>query len=208
MQLSTPLSSFSASLSNPQDIRSKARSRQVCDGELLSFNATTGYPATFFNAEDTIHQGIEASLDWRLLDDAQRGTFRLRQTYAWSDFRFDGDPIYGDHRLPVVPEHQYRVSLRYEHPSGLFVEPFVDWRLKDVYVDYANTLKAPAYALVNMDLGWRLSNGVSLFIDGRNLTDKRYAAEFGAVTDARTAPTDVFYPGEGRSVFGGVSFRF
>ena len=182
--------------------------RSWIEGELLSFNAATGYPAAFFNAGDTTHQGIEASLDWRIIHSSTAGQLRLRQTYAWSDFTFDGDPIYRNNRLPVVPEHQYRVSLRYDHPSGAYIEPFVDWRMKDVWVDYANTLKAPGYALLNVSAGVDLPHGIGLFLDARNLTNKTYAAEFGAVTDARTAPTDVFYPGEGRSLFGGVRVRF
>jgi len=180
--------------------------RSRIEGELLSFNAATGYPAAFFNAGDTVHQGLEASLDWRLIE-GSHSSLTLRQTYAWSDFRFDGDPVYGDNRLPVVPEHQYRLVLEWVHSSGFFVEPAVDWRISDVQVDYANTLKAPSYALINLDVGWRRGS-LSLFIDGRNLTDKRYAAEFGAVTDARSAQTNVFYPGEGRSAFAGASWRF
>ncbi|MBX9926897.1 MAG: TonB-dependent receptor, partial [Hyphomicrobiaceae bacterium] len=182
--------------------------RSWIKGELLSFSETTGYPAAFFNAGDTTHQGIEASLDWRIIDSSTAGKLRLRQTYAWSDFKFDGDAIYGNNRMPVVPEHQYRVSLRYDHPSGAWIEPFVDWRMKDVWVDYADTLKAPGYALLNLSAGIDLPHGIGVFVDARNLTDKRYAAEFGAVTDARTAATDVFYPGEGRSLFGGVRVRF
>ncbi|HTU09745.1 MAG TPA: TonB-dependent receptor [Allosphingosinicella sp.] len=182
--------------------------RSWIENELLSFNAATGYPATFFNAGDTTHQGIEASLDWRILDSRTSGRLRLRQTYTWSDFTFDGDPVYGDNRLPVVPQHQYRVSLRYDHPSGAWIEPFVDWRMKDIWVDYANTLRAPGYALLNVSAGFDLSNGLSLFVDARNLTGKNYVAEFGAITDATSAPTDVFYPGEGRSLFGGIRMRF
>lgn len=182
--------------------------RSWIEGELLSFSAVTGYPAAFFNAGDTTHQGIEASLDWRIVDSPATGQLRLRQTYAWSDLKFDGDPIYGRNRLPVVPEHQYRVSLRYEHPSGAYIEPFVDWRIKDVWVDYANTLKAPGYALLSVSAGIELPHGVSMFFDARNLTGKNYVAEFGAITDARAAATDVFYPGEGRSLFGGVRVRF
>ena len=182
--------------------------RSWIEGELLSFNAATGYPAAYFNAGDTVHQGVEASLDWHILSSASAGSLRLRQTYAWSDFHFNGDPIYRDNRMPVVPEHQYRASLRYEHPSGAWVEPFVDWRLKDVWVDYANTLKAPGYALLNLSAGVELPRGVSLFLDARNLTKKNYVAEFGAVTDARIAATAVFFPGEGRSLFGGVRVRF
>jgi iron complex outermembrane receptor protein len=183
--------------------------RAELEGELLSFNAVTGYPAAFFNAGDTVHQGIETSLDWRIIDGKPGDSaLVLRQTYAWSDFRFAGDPIYRDNRLPVAPQHQYRVALKYEDASGFFIEPSLDWRPGEVWVDYANTLKAPGYTLVNLDLGWTFANGVTLFVDGRNLTDERYVAEFGAVTDARIAPTTVFYPGEGRSVFGGVALRF
>lgn len=178
--------------------------RAAVRGELLSFTPAANLPATVFNAGRTRHQGVEASLDWRFLPH-----FRLRQTYAWSDFRFRGDPIYGDNRLPVAPEHQYRAGLRYDGAHGLYLEPFVDWRIRDVWVDYANTLKAPGYALLSVSGGVALGP-TTLFVDARNLTDERYAAEFGAITDAQ-APgvnTAVFFPGEGRSVFGGLRFAF
>ena len=45
-------------------------------------------------------------------------------------------------------------------------------------------------------------NGVSLFLDARNLFDERYVSNFGAITDARIVSQAVFFPGEGRSVFG------
>ncbi|MXO58648.1 TonB-dependent receptor [Altererythrobacter salegens] len=177
-------------------------------GELLSFTPVANLPATVFNAGDTLHEGIEANLDWRIMDN-EHGHLRLRQTYAWSNFHFDGDPVYGDNQLPVAPEHQYRISLRYDGAHGLFVEPFVDWRMQDVWVDYANTMQAPGYALLNIGAGIDLGPA-TLFVDARNLTDKRYAAEFAAVTDASlpTANTAVFFPGEGRSVFGGVRVAF
>jgi hypothetical protein len=79
----------------------------------------TGLPATF-NAGPTVHQGIEAGLDWRIAPQ-----WRLRQTYAFSDFFFDGDKVYGDNDLPVVPPHLYRAELRYDHPAGWFVAPTV-----------------------------------------------------------------------------------
>ncbi len=180
--------------------------RADIDGELLSFLPQADLPATIFNADGTRHQGVEASLDLRLWH-GPAGLLRLRQTYAWSDFRFADDPLYRDNRLPVAPEHQYRVSLRYEGARGLFLEPFLDWRMKDVWIDYANTLRAPGYALLNVSGGVRVGPAV-LFADARNLTGRRYTAEFGAVTDARVASTTVFFPGEGRSVFAGARFRF
>jgi len=178
--------------------------RAELENELLNFIVTPEIPAATFNAGQTIHQGLEAGLDWRI------GAVRLRQTYTWSDFKFDGDSVYGDNRLPVVPEHLYRAELRYDHPGGWFVAPSVEWSVTDTYVDYANTLKAPGYAIWSLNAGWRAPNGVSLFVEARNLADKRYVSNFSAVTDASVpgVSTAVFYPGEGRSVFGGVAWAF
>lgn len=181
--------------------------RSRIDGELLSFVVTPDIPASVFNADRTLHQGVEASIDWRIVDRPDFGQLRLRQTYSWSDFRFDGDPVYRDNRLPVVPEHQYRAGLRYQHASGHFIEPLIDWRMRDVFVDYANTLRAPGYVLLGLNAGIELSSTATLFVDARNLTDTRYAAEFGAVPNAVAALPTTFYPGEGRSVFAGFRFR-
>ena len=172
--------------------------------ELLNYqvNPALGIPAATFNAGKTVHQGLEAGLDWTITPG-----LRLRQTYTWSDFRFRGDVQYGDDRLPIVPEHLYRAELRYEHPSGWFVAPAVEWSPRDTFVDYKNTLKSPSYAVANLGAGWTLASGLSLFLDARNLFDTRYVSNFGAVTDARTVSQAVFFPGEGRSVFGGLTWR-
>jgi len=107
-----------------------------------------------------------------------------------------------------VPQRLYRAELRHDHPSGWFVAPSVEWSITDTWVDYANTLKAPSYAVASLNAGWTLDRGVSLFLDARNLFDTRYISNFSAVTDARIASTAVFYPGEGRSVFVGVRLAY
>src|SRR5690606_21183552 len=112
--------------------------RAWLDKELLQFTPGPSVPATTFNADRTVHQGVEAALDWRITP-----ALRLRQTYTLSDFRFDGDPQYGDNRLPIMPKHFYRAELRYEHPAGWFVAPSVEWSASDVWVDFNNTAKAP-----------------------------------------------------------------
>ena len=182
--------------------------RSEIDGEMLNFITGPDIPAAAFNADRTIHQGVEAGLDWRLPVEVADGSLLLRQTYNWSDFRFDGDLRWGDNRLPVVPEHQYRAELTWRHPSGLFVTPSVEWRISQPYVDYANTMKAPDYALLGLTAGFDVRDGLSVYVDARNLTDERYVGEFSAVTDARTASTAVFFPGEGRSVFVGLRLAY
>ncbi|KQW83189.1 TonB-dependent receptor family protein [Brevundimonas sp. Root1279] len=180
--------------------------RSEIEGEILSFIVGPDIPAATFNAGRTVHQGIEAGLDWRL-PSLTGGDLLLRQTYAFSDFRFENDPRWGDNRLPVVPRRQYRAELTWRR-GGAFVSPSVEWRPQDVWVDYANTLKAPSYALLGLNTGFDVSEGVAVYADLRNLTDERYVGEFAAVTDARTAGTAVFYPGEGRSAYVGVRVSY
>ena len=55
-----------------------------------------------------------------------------------------------------------------------------------------------------MQAGIELGRGLSVFLDARNLADRRFVSDLGPVADARTASTAIFYPGEGRSVFAGV----
>ena len=179
--------------------------RSEIEGELLNFVVGPDIPAATFNAGPTIRQGLEAALDWR--GPALGGEVLVRQAYAWSDFRFDGDRRYGDNRLPVVPPHVYRAEVRFTHPGGWFAGPLLELN-SEAEVDYANTFVAPSFAVFGLNAGWSVGRGVELFLDARNLLDRGYAANFTAVTDARVASTAVFYPGEPFSVFAGLRADF
>ncbi|MBO9707084.1 MAG: TonB-dependent receptor [Caulobacter sp.] len=178
--------------------------------ELLSFVVDQAHPAATFNADKTLHQGLEAGLDWKLSP-----RLRLRQTWAWSDFKFDGDPQYGDNRLPVVPQHLYRAELKYEHPAGWFVAPSLEWSPQGVLVDYRNKVRAPGYAIASLSAGYARDR-ITLFLDARNLADKRYISTVNpsvTATTVSTSPTTdnstaAFWPGEGRSVMVGVTGKF
>lgn len=160
-----------------------------------------------FNAEDTVHQGIEAGLLLRLFSGllAAGDSLSLQQVYTYADFRFDGDPVYGDNTLAGQPRHHYQLFLRYEHPSGFFVAPALERAASAAFVDYANSFETPAYTVWNLSLGFELRGGVSLFLEGRNLFDERYVGSVSATTDYGTASNqNLFYPGEGRALFGGL----
>ncbi|WP_436792234.1 TonB-dependent receptor family protein [Caulobacter sp. RL271] len=172
--------------------------------EMLQYaiDNNAGIPAATFNADKTLHQGIEAALDW-----APAKHWRIRQTWTWSDFRFKDDVKYGDNRLPIVPKNFYRSEVRYDDPRGWFLAPSVEWSATDQWIDYKNTQKAPAYAILNLNAGWKVTPSVSLFLDARNLTDKAYVSNTQAAV-AWTAATATLWPGDGRSVFGGVTVSF
>lgn len=170
--------------------------------ELLQFSVSQDRPATTFNAKETYHRGIEAAVDWRFAP-----AWRLRQTYAWSDFAFRDDPQYGDNRLPVAPEHLYRAELRYEAPQGWFVAPSVEWTPQGAFVDFANTARAPSYAVAHINAGWTFRPGLSVFVDLRNVTDEAYVSNVQPVIAAGAA-TAAYWPGDRRSLFAGLVLDF
>lgn len=158
------------------------------------------------NADSTtIHQGIELGLEIRPIENIV-----LRQAYMWNDFRFDNDPTYGNNRLPGIPEHYLRAELRYEHPSGFYAGPNVEWSATRIPVDLANTLSADAYALMGFRAGYRTKQGFSAYFEAKNLTDETYAATTGVIANASAlkSPASQFFPGDGRAFYGGVEYRF
>ena len=128
----------------------------------------------------------------------------LRQVWTWNDFRFRDDRQYGGNRIAGLPPHVLRTALTYAAPEGRgFVSPVLDWVPQGAWADYANTLRANAYMKLGLEAGVTVAPGVSVFLDARNLTNKRYVSDLGTIQNARAAGanTAVFYPGDGRSVY-------
>lgn len=161
----------------------------------------TGIPAATFNADRTLHQGIEVGLDIEPTD-----WLRLRQVYTYSDFRFRNDAQFGNNRLPVVPRHTYRAELRLGQDS-LHVSPSLEWVPQGGYADYRNSVRTPGYALIGLSAGASVGQGIDLFVDARNLTGKKAIGDISAVI-AATAGSAIYYPVERRAVFGGLRVRF
>lgn len=174
-------------------------------GELLQFTIGPDIPASTFNANETLHQGIEAGLDLQLAPWA-----RLRQVYQLNDFRFRGDRQYGDNRLPVVPKHLYRAELRLG-PVEWGISPIVEWVPTGAWADYANSLKVDGYATIGLTAEVRVSKQIEMFVDARNLTNEKAVGDISAVVDfgkLTPAQRSIFYPVERRAFFGGVRARF
>lgn len=171
--------------------------------ELLQFTVNADIPAATFNADKTLHQGIEAGVTVTLLD-----SLTLRQTYSFNDFKFVDDAQYGDNAIAGIPKHLYRAELNYT-AGGFHVTPSVDWAISKAWVDFANTKKTPRYAVFNLSTGYDFENGLSVYAEGSNLFDKRYISNFGTLTDARLPiAQNNYYPGEGRAVFVGLKWAF
>ncbi len=175
--------------------------RSEIDGELLQFTVGGDIPASTFNADKTIHQGIEAGLTLNFAH-----WLRLSQIYTYSDFRFDDDAQYGDNRLPVIPKHFYRAELRFGS-DAFHIAPNVEWVPKGAWADYNNTFRTESYALVGLTASAAVAKNAELFVDARNILDEEAVGDVGAAITANENSV-IFYPVERRGIFGGVRLRF
>lgn len=198
------------------------------DDELLAFEVAPGLTQTV-NADDTVHHGIEAAFDLELVSglftgspgghstggksdygkapvEAWEDRIVVRTRSLWNDFRFDGDATFGDNPLPGIPSHYHRVDLLYEHPSGFYAGPNLEWVADSYAVDSAATEFADSYALLGLRVGVQKEEGLSVFVEAKNLTDEVYAATTGVVNNY--AGQGIFMPGDGRSVYAGFEYRW
>ncbi|MCC5812767.1 MAG: TonB-dependent receptor [Ectothiorhodospiraceae bacterium] len=156
------------------------------------------------NADRTFHQGVELGLDYA--QPLQRGELLVSATWTYHRFRFDGDSQWDDNALPGIPDHLARLELRYQDASGVYLGPVLEAG-GSYAVDFANTERADRYLVWGARAGYRSPDGWRVFLDGRNLTDRRYIASTAVVADARD-DNRVYNPGAPRSVYGGVEWQW
>ena len=172
--------------------------------ELLSIVLPGAITGTI-NADRTLHQGIEAGVR------AEANRWRVLASYLYNDFRFkqSGDAgIATNNAIAGVPTQVFAAEAAMRLPHQLWLGPTLRAASRS-WVDHANTLEAPGYAVFGLKLTQRLGSGLEWFVEGRNLGDTRYAATTGVARKAVGGGADVqFLPGDGRSVHVGMSKSF
>jgi len=171
---------------------------------------TSGFVTNTVNSEsDTVHQGLEAGLDWHPdITTLQRAGMSLtwRNVLTLNDFEFDNHPLYGDNTLAGVPDVNYltEISLSGERwNSGLSLRYVAD----GPYADFANTLQTEGYTLVGFNASWNVSDKTRVFVSAENLGDEKYISNVSTVGLANER-SQIFTPGQGRASFIGVHFDF
>lgn len=176
--------------------------RADLNGEMLQFStAGTDVPASTFNADRTRHQGVEAAFSVQPTD-----WLRFRQIWQYSDFTFRGDAQFGNNRLPVIPRHVLRTEVRLG-TDAYHIAPSLEWVPQGPWSDYANSTRTPGYALIGATASATVREGVDIFLDARNLGDKKAIGDVSAVL-AATPASAIYYPVERRAVYAGVRARF
>lgn len=183
--------------------------------ELLALGVPGVGATTTTNAGPTVHQGVEFAFNvdlWRNLFTSSEESYDrlvLRQNFLWNDFRFRGNPTFGDRLMPGFAPLYFRAEVLYEHPSGFYGGPNVEWSPNSYAVDLARTTFADPYALLGVKFGYRTKKGLSFFVEARNLTDETYSPTTSVVQNALAPGAGaVFLPGDGRAFYGGVEFKW
>jgi iron complex outermembrane recepter protein len=185
-------------------------------GELLALDHDNN-PATAaatINAGRTTHDGIELSAELDLLGTAWNVTTApahrlvLRAAWTYGRFCFANDARYGDNILAGLPPHLIRAELSWETATGWYAGPTIEWVPTKTFIDFRNTTAADAYAIAGARIGRRSARGLSWFAEVRNLTDKKYAATTGVIENAAGLDQPQFLPGDARSLFTGLEYRW
>ena len=164
----------------------------------------------FQNAGETLKNGFELSGNFAL-----GKYFWLGANYAYSDYTFEdfkelvrtgatlNSVDRSGNQIPYVPNHQYSLSLDYNHPSGFKARLQADtWG--SYYMDNANTEKYDGYDfLTSLMLGYETGpHSLSLNVD--NLFDKRYATE----VKKDTSGVKTYYAGSPRAAMLTYTYTF
>lgn len=205
--------------------------------ELVSQSPGAGLQTYFFNAPASEHRGLEVGADWAFAPgwrgtlaytfDDQIYTRYTEQLSAGSlTRRFDR----AGNQIPGVPAHQLLARVGYDVPTGplaglgAFVETVVQG---DFYIDNANLLKAPGYAIVNANVHYatELAGGyakrLNLYVEVRNLFDTTYAASAQNLANSISGATGLqngagvlatstgsVFAGAPRNIVGGMRLAF
>ena len=181
--------------------------------ELLTITDPITLVSTTRNADDTIHYGIELGTELDLLgnawdDKSVANRLVFRGAYTYGSFTFDSDPTYGDNKIAGLPPHLVRGELLWENEQGYYAGPTFEWVPVKSFIDHRNTFAADPYALLGFKFGRRVNDGFSWFVEAKNLTDEIYSATHGVVDNAGGVDQRQFLPGDGRSVFMGIEWKF
>lgn len=155
------------------------------------------------NIDRSRRRGIELFAAWRPLD-------RLGLSLAWTstDARQGRGAPFPDRQLPTLPRNLVALGVDADLGGAGFAALRVEHLPQGGWVDYANTLRAPGYTSWGLRTG-REIGALTLFVDGRNLSDRRHVATvIAAQNNLGGADSASFAPAEGRGVYAGLELRF
>ncbi|MDH4981133.1 TonB-dependent receptor [Hyphomicrobium sp. D-2] len=160
----------------------------------LDTNGSTVQVTQNQNVGDGTHKGIELAVDYDLMPGLRVGG---NYTYLRREIR---DPLRPGLKSESTPEHEGFVYLAWDAMSNLTITPSLElasdrWSLASQGADANQFIQIGSYALVNLNVEYRVNEIFSASVGGRNLTDQNYMLVEG-------------FPEPGRQFFANVRARY
>ena len=125
------------------------------------------------NIGDGTHRGFEVSADWDIVPGLRVGgnyTFLRRELH---------DPLQPELKPTGTPEHEAFIYLAWDPIRDLTITPSVElasarWSVATGPVNTFEYVETGSYALVNLNVEYRVNETFTLSAGGKNLTDENY----------------------------------
>ena len=183
--------------------------------DLLVARRTAADQFIGINAGKTTHTGLEAFLQYRLVETSN--SLDIYFTYHYSDYKFDefidGDDNFSGNELTGQPPHVISAGLDFApRRQGFYGN--INFQYTDAFpMRDDNSVFSESYSLVNLKLGYKFKFGSHWELDLNaginNILDEEYASmilinagSFGG-NDPR-----YYYPGLPRNYYGGLLVRY
>ena len=98
--------------------------------------------------------------------------------------------------------------MRYENPLGFYFTPNVEISPQGFFIDAKNKIKSSNYWVLGLNTGFDFNKKFSIYLNAKNLLDKKYAPTADVLTSSAVADPQVYYPANGRSFFAGLKYKF
>jgi iron complex outermembrane receptor protein len=178
--------------------------------EILNINVPPFAGATFTvptyrNAPRTRHTGAEFGLGYQLpgavfVDGDIGDHLSLRTSYTLARYAYVDDPSYDGNHIPGAPGQVLDAEIKYTNPLGFSIAPSVEWIPQSYFLDSQNTVKNDGWTNISLRADWTTSNGMTLFIAGQNLTNRRFSQS----VQVDNAAGKYFEPADSRSFYAGL----
>ncbi len=168
--------------------------------------AGTPFATQTINTDKTVHRGLELGLNARLPLNLES-----RSSLLINDFKLDRDAVFRSNRLPGVQRSLLRSELMYRGNhllEGFYFGPTIEWSPERYNVDFAETLFADNYFIWGLKAGQKVNKNWTWFLEGRNLSNQKYAATTGVARNQNGADGALFLPGDGRTAYMGITWTY
>lgn len=183
--------------------------RADIDNEFIDTAVNNGASSVTVNADRTLHQGIEAGIDLFVAREtlkARGEQLRFSIAYTLSDFRFKNHPVFGNNPLAGVPRNMVIAEARYDRNERFYVAANLRWVPEGPWADFANTERPPGYEVVGLTAGVFVAPRVKLFGSVENLFNVTHISNVSTVANQSRERAAIYTPGQGRAIYGGLSF--